>query len=390
VPLFAANVLFGAGLFAHAFLYNFYLEGLGQGESLMGLAAASLTAGGLVALGPAGVVVDRVGPRAAFAGAAGLAALGLAAGALVRAPLAVDAAAFLAGMGTASWRVAGGPLLLRLAPAHLRARAFSWNVAVLLGSGAVWTAAAGAVPSWLEGVGATAQAGLRGALLLGAGATGLSALLMLALPSVERDGDASRVRGASALSALAIPRSLLGVVALVAVWMAASAIVLPFFNLYFTRVHGLPVERVGALFATVQLVTAGILLVSGELAARAGPLRVLAGWVVVFAPALWGLAAIKALGPAIALYLLQNLVPPATNPLLDQLLLERAPPGRQGAVSGWRNGATDGAGLVGAAVGGALLERAGFAPLLALAGALAILGGVPLLLALRRDARAAA
>ena len=216
LPLFAANVLFGAGLFAHAFLYNFYLQGLGLGEAVMGLAAASLTAGGLLALAPAGAVVDRVGPRAAFAGAAALTALGLAAGALVRAPLAVNAAAFLAGMGTATWRVAGGPLMLRLAPPHLRARAFSWNVAVLLGSGALWTAAAGAVPRWMQGMGMSEEGGLRAALLMGALATGLSALAMLAVSSATRDdGDLARgtegapTRRSGGLRALAIPRRLL-------------------------------------------------------------------------------------------------------------------------------------------------------------------------------------
>ena len=285
--------------------------------------------------------------------------------------------------------------MLRLAPPHLRARAFSWNVAVLLGSGALWTAAAGAVPRWMQGMGMSEEGGLRAALLMGALATGLSALAMLAVSSATRDdGDLARgtegapTRRSGGLRALAIPRRLLVLVALVAVWMSASALVLPFFNLYFARVHGMPVERVGALFATVQLVTAGVLVLSGEMAARRGPPRVLAAWVLVFAPALWGLAAIQALGPAVALYLLQNLVPPATNPLLDQLLLERAPPGREGAVSGWRNAATDGAGFVGAAAGGALLQEAGFGPLLAVAGALAILGGVPLLLALRGDVRA--
>ena len=34
---FVANVLFGAGLFSHAFLYNFYLDELQLGESVMGL-----------------------------------------------------------------------------------------------------------------------------------------------------------------------------------------------------------------------------------------------------------------------------------------------------------------------------------------------------------------
>ena len=333
LALFVANVLFGAGLFAHAFLYNFYLQALGLGEGVMGLAAASLTAGGLVALVPSAAAVDRLGPRIAFGAAAALCALGLVVGALVRSPLAVDAAAFLAGMGAATWRVATGPLLLALAPPPIRSRAFSWNVALLVGSGSVWTAAAGAVPRWLEGWGTTPVWGIRGALLMGALATGVSALLVLALPATERMRTQS-VFPAGVLASLAIPGRLMGLVGLVAIWMVGAAVVLPFFNLYFARVHDLPVERIGALFGGVQLITAGALILSGELAARVGPRRVLAAWVVLFAPALWGLAAVTTLGPALALYLFQNLVPPATNPLLDQLLLERGAGGARGGRLG--------------------------------------------------------
>jgi MFS family permease len=60
---FLANVLFSAGLFFHAFLYNFYLQGLGHGEGVMGVAAAAISAGGVLALIPAGLAVDRWGVR---------------------------------------------------------------------------------------------------------------------------------------------------------------------------------------------------------------------------------------------------------------------------------------------------------------------------------------
>ena len=88
------NVLFGAGLFAHAFLYNFYLDDLGATESVMGGAAAALTAGGLMALLPAGFVVDRLGAGRAYVMAALFAAAGLAAGAFARSHVPIYAAAF--------------------------------------------------------------------------------------------------------------------------------------------------------------------------------------------------------------------------------------------------------------------------------------------------------
>ena len=120
--LFGGNVLFGAGLFFHAFLYNFYLEAIGHAEAVMGYAAASLTAGALAALLPAGKLVDARGPRLVLCTGVMLGVLGLAAGALVAAPAAVYAAAALAGAGAAA--TPDTPLAwLRLEPDGIRGSA---------------------------------------------------------------------------------------------------------------------------------------------------------------------------------------------------------------------------------------------------------------------------
>ncbi len=146
--LFGGNILFGAGLFFHAFLYNFYLEALGHSETVMGYAAAFLTAGALAALLPAGKLVDKRGSRPVLLAAVLLGAVGLIAGALVTQPLPVYAASLATGAGTGSWRVALGPMLMRLTDEDSRARAFSWNVALLVGTGALWILIAGGVPGW--------------------------------------------------------------------------------------------------------------------------------------------------------------------------------------------------------------------------------------------------
>jgi MFS family permease len=386
VGYFAANALFAAGLFAHAFLYNFYLEALGLGEGAMGIAAAALTAGGLAALVPAGLITDRYGPATTFLAAAAVCATGLALGGVLETPAAVYAAAAVAGLGTAAWRVSMGPLLLALAPGPLRSRVFSWNVALLVGSGAAWTAVAGAIPGWIEGAtGLGGASAFRGALLAGAALTAASVLPFLpaarllrtrrrVLPATPRHG---------LLAGLRIPAGLVRGVLAVFLWMFAGGLVIPFFNLYFRRVHELSVARIGGLFAVAQAATAVALLVSGEAAGRLGPRRVLVVWTVLFAPVLWLLPLAHALPLALALFFVQGLVPPATNPLIDQVLLERAPAGREGAVSSWRNAATESSGLAGAALGGVLLEASDFGVLFAAAGGVAAAGAVALVLWLR-------
>ena len=106
-------------------------------------------------------------------------------------------------------------------------------------------------------------------------------------------------------------------------------------------------------------------------------------WSLVFAPALWALTAVDGVGVAILLFLVQGCVPPATNPLIDQVLLERSPATRHGAVSSWRNAATEVSGLIGSSTGGLLLQTASFAALYTVAGALAAVGAIGLALVLR-------
>ena len=178
-------------------------------------------------------------------------------------------------------------------------------------------------------------------------------------------------------------------IALVAAWMLSSALVIPFVNLYFRRVHEMPVERVGYVMAAASAVTAAVVMGSGRAAARWGPLPVLAAWTVVFPLAVAGLGTAAALPLALALYLAQNMAAPATYPLVDQLLLERVEASRRGVLAGWRNLATDGAGFVGAALAGALLERSTFAALFLLAAGIAAVTAPGMLLLLRARGDAA-
>lgn len=377
--LLAANVGLATGLFVHAFLYNFYLETLGYSTLHFGRAQAALAAGGLVALLPAGRLVDRFGARALTLLATLLAALGLAASAVAEGEVAIYGSSFLAGAGAASWRVGSGPLLLAVAPAPERSRSFSWNVGLLVATGGVAFAGAGVLADWLREhrLAADAQGAYRIVLLLGALVTALSATILRRLPDAG-----SAPAPTSPTGAPAEPR-LLVLTGAVAIWMLAAALVMPFFNVYFARVHALPVRTVGLVFGLAHVVTAAGLLASAEIAARRSPERALRLWLLVPPIALLALALSPALGVAVALYLAQGLVGPATNPLIDQLMLERARPDRRGALSSWRNTATELSGVAGAAFGGAVLASASFATLFGFAAGVAVLGAGALIAALR-------
>jgi MFS family permease len=385
----AGNVLFATGLIFHAFLYNFYLEALHFSPQVMGHAAAALTAGGLVVLLPAGALGDRLGPRAVVVTAAAVLAIGLALGAVAVAPAAIYAAAALAGAGSGMWRVVTAPILMELTEPRLRARAFAWNVGLLVAWGGVGTAIAGATSQWLEvRYGFDRLVALRAALV--AGAIG-SAASVLPFQALRRSAGATPGGEAAASPPLteAVPvrwRNVLPLVGLVAVWMLGPALVAPFFNIFFSREHGLSIARIGFIFAGANVAWAIAVFASGEVAVRIGVRRVLVAALLFFAPAVWGLSVAGSVELAIVLYFLQGLIAPVTNPLIDQWLLGQTPRERRSVVSSWRQIAADASAMVGASVGGRLLVHGAFEVLFLVAGTVGVVGALGLIAAANRGA----
>jgi MFS family permease len=129
---YLGNVLFASGLIVHAFSFNFYLRELGYSPVVMGHQVTAMTLGGLLALAPAGYVIDRFGTRTALLGGVIVTTIALAITALVHERYAIHLAAALVGVGGATCRVSWGPAMMRLASESRRARAFTWNVALLI------------------------------------------------------------------------------------------------------------------------------------------------------------------------------------------------------------------------------------------------------------------
>jgi MFS family permease len=385
----AGNLLFGTGLIFHAFLYNFYLEALHLSAQAMGHAAAALTAGGLVVLVPAGALGDRLGPKAVLMTGAAVLAIGLALGAVAVAPVAIYAAAALAGAGSGMWRVVTAPILMELTGPRVRARAFAWNVGLLVAWGGVGTAIAGATSQWLEArYGFDRLLAVRAALVLGAIGSAASLLPFRALHLAA----GSTPVGAAAAGlppAGADPvgwRDVVPLIGLVAVWMVGPALAAPFFNIFFSREHGLSIARTGFVFAGANVAWALAVFASGEVAVRIGVRRLLVAALLFFAPAMWGLSTAGTVELAIVLYFLQGLIAPVTNPLIDQWLLGQTPRERMSAVSSWRQVAADASAMVGASVGGRLLVGGAFDALFLVAGAVGLVGALGLIVAVTRRA----
>ncbi|HEY2825639.1 MAG TPA: hypothetical protein VGI83_08850, partial [Gemmatimonadales bacterium] len=239
--LFLGNVLFASGLAFHAFLYNFYLDGLHHTTIVMGRAAAVWSFAGLLALLPAGRGVDRWGAKPVIMVAASCACAGLAWGAVAGAPLTIYLASAMAGVAAVAWRVAQAPVLMQLSTPANRSRVFALDVALLVASGALSTWASGGLLGLIErSVGVSHGNALTLTLLAGSGITALSVAVyaVAGIPRVERRTPPVGP-GATAVSPLVILLA-----GLSGLWIAGLTMASPFFNLYFARNYHLSVERV--------------------------------------------------------------------------------------------------------------------------------------------------
>ena len=176
-------------------------------------------------------------------------------------------------------------------------------------------------------------------------------------------------------------------VMLVGVWMLGPALTSQFLNIFFSRQHGLSIERIGLLFGAASWTWALVVFGSGELASRVGVQRILFASVLLFGPATWGLALAGSVGLAAGLYVLQGVVAPLTTPLIDQWLLGRTPADRQGAVSSWRQLAADVSTIAGASLGGWILAEGTFATLFLTGGAVGLIGGLGMIASARARSR---
>jgi MFS family permease len=158
-------------------------------------------------------------------------------------------------------------------------------------------------------------------------------------------------------------------------WLVGLTLAAPFFNVYFSRRFSLPIERVGWIFSASTITTAVLLTGAGEIATRFGARRAFVLWLALFAPAMWGLAIATSVGVAAACYLIQSLVSPAANPLLDQLLFENVPADRRGVVSSWRQAMASAGQVIAQSLGGSILAAGSFAILFGTAGTIGLVAG---------------
>jgi predicted MFS family arabinose efflux permease len=155
-------------------------------------------------------------------------------------------------------------------------------------------------------------------------------------------------------------------------WQLATGSFNPFANVFFARL-GFSAARIGSLFSATQITQLGAVLLAPAIIRRAGLLRAIVGMMAASAFGLCGMSAGAAPVVAYAWYMsLQWMSEPGMNTLLMNNVKE---PERSGASS-LNYLVSFAAQAVAAYTAGHLLTKAGYAPVLAVAGVLALAAAV--------------
>lgn len=363
--LLLATVINGVIFSAWSLFFNFYMLESGFSRDFLGLVNSAPSLAALLFGIPMGRLSDRLGRRRAILIGIAVASLGMALRVTLKTPALIVGAAFLAGIASSLMTISMAPLMMKLAEGEQRTLLFSLNFGLQTLSGAVGNLFAGQLPALfgrMLGVPATSAAAYQSVLLTSVllGTTALIPMGLLKEPGGSvpaRAGERRRLdSGLLRLTLrMASPNVLIGL---------GAAILIPYMNLFFREVHGVPDSALGVLFSLSALLTGAGSLVAPGLARRlGGKVRAVVftqgaslGFLLLlgFTPWTW-LAAIS--------FLMRAALMNMSSPLYSNFAMEQTPERDQGLVNSVLNLSWTFGWAVGPYISAAVQARYGFTPL---------------------------
>jgi MFS family permease len=356
-------VNFGAYLFL--LLYNLYLLDLGYRENVLGLIASAFTAGNLVGVLPAAGLAHRVGlKRTLLVCIAGSAIVYLLRAVLTGEP-ALLATAFAGGLMFSFWAVCMSPVVAAVTSESARPSGFSVTFGSGIALGVLAGLVGGRMPGWVARAGwASSPAQAKRLVLFAACASVLLALwpaLRLRLES-QAPRDARSYPGGPF-----IRRFLLAI----GVWGFAIGLFNPFFNAYFARQFRMSVEKIGTTFSIAQAIEVAAMMAAPFVLRRLGLTRGVAVMQFAAAIALALLAPAHVALVAATLYAAFASFQYMSEPGIYSSLMSRVLPEQRSGASAMNFLVMFAGQALAATVGGAVVARYGYPPMLGAASALA-------------------
>ena len=369
----------GVIISAWQLFFNFYMLQSGYSRDFLGLVNSMPSAAALIFGILIGRFSDRIGRKPALMLGIGFSTLCMVAEVTLRQPALIVVAAFLNGIFNSLYLVSQAPLMMKLSDSRNRTMLFSLNYGLQTISGAVGNVFAGQLPG-LFGLllrvpehSATAyQAVLISSMVLGI--TALVPLWMMKEPrgpaATGRTTDAMSASGTSGSTFVKerVSRSLVGITARMTapqiVIGFGAAILIPYMNVFLKDRFSISDSLLGVLFSLSSLLIGVGSIAAPRLSTRlGGKVRAIvvtqsASLVFLlmagFAPLLW----LSSIG-----FLVRTMLMNMASPLYAAFCMERTPEQHHGLVNSFLNLSWNIGWAVGPYISGVVQERYGFAPL---------------------------
>jgi len=358
---FASAFFYDAGFAVYFFLFNLYLMDRRFSDRIIGLIGGSFTLGSLVGTLPAGMLVHKIGLRKMMLALFLAAPFANAARVLWIWEPAQMALAFATGIVMSAWGVCFLPAVARLTAEENRPVAFSLIFSTSVGTSMLGGIVCGYLRRWVEAVGiAISAVQAKEWILLTACAIvplGLFAVWHLHFPAdVRLEIEVERTQ----LSNWKLNPFLRRYLPVMALWCAVLAAFTPFANLYLSRDLHMPIEQIGLLFSSVQLVQLSMGLLVPVVSRLLGLVNGIAAMQASAAVVLFCLAGTTNARLAVPLYLVFSAAQWMSSPALYNLLMNKTPDAERSAAAAMTLFSNALAGSAATAGAGILFTRFGY------------------------------
>ena len=339
---------------------NLYFKELGFSESYIGTVLSRTSLAPVILALPLGLVIGRFTFKSLLTFATLVMAVGYAFQVLTGNRDAIVVAGFVAGIGSAVFRVASAPFFMRHSTERERTYLFSMNFAVSTGGALVGSLIGGFLPRAFTYFTQVSQEQFRYSLLVGAVVMTLSALPFMSIVEEKPDVKAhaqflAKLRKTDwrLIGKLCLPAFIVGL---------GAGLIIPFLNLYFRDVFGASAQTIGVLFALLQcFMTAGTLL--GPLfVPRMGLLRSVVVTQLASIPFMLALCFSRSFPVVVGSFLMRGALMNMNQPLSTHFAMEAVGKEEHAVTNSMLMLAWTGSWALSVQWGGTLIERYSYVP----------------------------
>ncbi len=370
--------LFGLGQSVFSLIFNLYLRTLGLSDSAIGQILSKVSIGAAVAALPAAFLFRRIPARTLLVLAGALTAAGYVLQATLTAPEALLLAAFLTGMVITLFRLSIAPVVMRETTSGARPFLFSAAFGAVFAAAIVGSIVGGALPHFFRSFTDVDQDTLRWTLFAGCGLTLLSALPFAAMReraepgALPPPGPLEQLREILEINwslhlKLILPAALIGL---------GAGLIIPFLNLYFRDRFGLAEAQIGILFSVMQ----GFMVLGNffgpAISRRLGLVGGVVATQLLSVPFMVVLAISTNFPLVAASFFLRSAIMNMNQPLVSHFAMEVVPERDHAITNSLLSLSWFLSWSVSADIGGALIERKGYAEPLLIAAALYVAASI--------------